>query len=396
MAKEAPVSIDDLITDIGRKHGVRVGGMSTVLEPTEALTTGNLAIDYLTSVGGLPIGRVTELYGHPSSGKTTTALQAAVELQRRIIESKTNEHILYMDFEHALDAEYAGNLGLDVDHPSFRVAQPYWLEQGAEAAQKLIQGADIRLCIWDSVAEMTPKSVLDADFDRRTSAMERARMIKELLARMTPLIHQRRTAMVFLNHLVEGIDMGGGRPGMPPPETTPGGKALKFYSSLRMSYKQIGQKKGKAIDGLTGEVTDQVTAVDTKVKVTKNKLGDPFREAIVRVRFGTGFDNAWSALEVLTAYRKVVIGAGGYRFFDARNVPQLVHEDMARSSTGRPTIQGEAAVLRFADEHPHWRDALIRTAAELVHAQGDTVLPGSSYERIDPFAGSSELVETPA
>ncbi len=317
---------------------------------------------------------------------TTTALQCAAALQRRLIAEGSTDHILYMDYEHALDADYAAGLGLNVEHPTFLSAQPHWLEQGAEAARKFIESGRVRLVIWDSVAEMTPKSVLDADFDRRTGAMERARQIKELLARLTPLIHQHNCAAVFLNHAVEAVDMGGGRPGMPPVETTPGGKALKFYASLRMSYKQIGQKKAKVLDRLTGELVDQVAAVDTRVKVTKNKLNDPFREAIVRVRFGSGFDNVWSALEVLTAYRKVVIGAGGYRYFDAKNVPELVHDDMARSATGRPSIQGEAAVLRFADEHPEWRDRLIATAVDLVNAKQDTVLPGASHERIDPFA----------
>ena len=388
----AKPTIDDIIESVAKKYDVRVGSLSSVVTPTEALTTGNLAIDYLTGVGGLPVGRVTELYGQASSGKTTSALQAAAHLQKRIIADKSDEYMLYMDFEHALDEDYAGKLGLDVEHPSFLLAQPYWLEQGAEAAQKLIETGKIRLSIWDSVAEMTPKSVLDADFDRRTSAMERARMIKELLARMTPLIHQNRCASVFLNHLVEGIDMTGGRPGMPPAETTPGGKAIKFYASLRMSYKQVKQIKGKTYDALAGDTVDQVVAVDTKVKVTKNKLGNPFREAVIRVRFGAGFDNAWSALQVLTAYRKVVIGTAGFHYFDAKNVPELVHDTMRTSPTGRPTIQGEAAVLRFADDHPAWRDLLIRHAVDTIESAGDTTLPGSAPA--DPFADTGILTET--
>ncbi len=366
---------DAILKEVGRKFDVQVGSLSTVVTPTEALTTGNLAIDYLTGVGGLPVGRVTELYGQPSSGKTTTALQAAAELQRRLIATGSDEKILYFDFEHALDDEYAGSLGLDVEHPSFLLAQPYWLEQGAEAARKIIASGKVRLCVWDSVAEMTPKSTLDAEFDRRTGAMERARQIKELLARMTPLIYENRCAMVFLNHLMESLEMGG-RPGMPAPETTPGGKSLKFYASLRMSYKQFKQIKAARHDALTGEVTNQVTAVDTKVKVTKNKLGNPFREATVRVRFGKGFDNTWSALQVLTAYKHIVVGSAGYHYFDSKKATvDLSHDKMARSGTGRPTIQGEANVLRFADEHPDWRAHLIKSAIAVVEAAGDQELP---------------------
>jgi recombination protein RecA len=389
--KNIEPSMADIIAEVAKKFEVKVGSLSTVVSPVEALTTGNLAIDYLTGVGGLPIGRVTECYGQPSSGKTTTALQAAAELQKRIIDAGSDERILYMDFEHALDEDYAGGLGLDVEHPTFLLAQPYWLEQGAEAARKIIESGKVRLSIWDSVAEMTPKSVLDSDFDRRTGAMERARQIKELLFRLTPLINHKRCAAVFLNHAVEAVDMGGGRPGMPPPETTPGGKALKFYASLRMSYRQIKQVKGKQLDALTGEITDQVIAVDTKVKVTKNKLANPFREAVVRVRFGRGFDNVWSALQVLTAYKKVTIGTGGYYFFDEKKVPELVHTNMATSSsTGRPSIHGEAAVLRFADDHPEWREQIIKIATAVVESAGDSAVPAA--EPVDAFADDLNLL----
>ncbi len=374
---------DAILAEVGKKFEVQVGSLSTVVTPTEALTTGNLAIDYLTGVGGLPIGRVTELYGQPSSGKTTTGLQAAAELQRRLIAAGSDERILYFDYEHALDDEYAGSLGLDVEHPTFLLAQPYWLEQGAEAARRIIATGKVRLCIWDSVAEMTPKSTLDADFDRRTGAMERARQIKELLARMTPLIHENRCAMVFLNHLMEGMEMGGSRPGMPPPETTPGGKSLKFYASLRMSYKQQKQIKRAVRDALTGEVTNQTVAVDTAVKVTKNKLGNPFRQATVRVRFGKGFDNTWSALQVLTAYRHIVT-SGAWWYFDSKRAGvDLSHPDMTRSGTGRPQIQGEAGVLAFADEHPDWREQLVKAAVQVIADAGDTEIPEA--EPADPF-----------
>jgi recombination protein RecA len=377
--------LDAILKDVAKKFEVNVGSMSSVVAPVESLTTGNLAIDYLTGIGGLPIGRITELYGQPAAGKSTTALQTAAEAQKRIITTGSDERILYFDYEHALDEEYAASLGLDVEHPTFLLAQPYWLEQGAEAARRIIASNKVRLCIWDSVAEMTPKSTLDAEFDRRTGAMERARQMKELLARMTPLIDQHRCAMVFLNHAMESLDMGG-RPGMPPAETTPGGKALKFYSSLRMSYKQVKQIKGKHLDALTGEITDQVVAVDTKVKVTKNKLASPFREAIVRVRFGRGFDNIWSALQVLIAYKHVVLGAAGYHYFDSKHAPELAHPDMSRSATGRPTIQAEANVLKFADTHPDWREQVVKHAVAVVEAQGEDTVPGGDAPT-DPFTG---------
>jgi len=384
MPKDACPSMDTILRDVAKKYDVTVGALSHVVEPTEALTTGNIAIDSITGIGGLPIGRVTELYGEPSSGKSTVALQTAAELQKRIIAGNTGEHILYMDYEHTLDEDYCAGLGLDVEHPSFLLAQPYWLEQGAEAARKIIDVGSVRLSIWDSIAEMTPKSTLDAEFDRRTGAMERARQMKELCARLTPLIHQRRCAAVFLNHMVTGVDMAGARPGMPPPETTPGGKAVKFYASLRMSFKQMGQIRADRLDPLTGEMTKQIVAVDTKVKVTKNKLANPFREAKVRVRFGQGFDNVWTALEILRAHKHIMLGSAGYHFFD--KAPDLVHSAMTKSATGRPQIHGEPAVLRFADAHPEWREKLIRFAAQVVDEQGDAKTDD------DPFDGEDDGV----
>lgn len=368
MPKNDP-SVEDLLDDLSKKVHIGFG------EKTEGLTTGNLAIDHLTGIGGLPIGRVTELYGNPGAGKTTTALQTAAELQRRIIAENLDEYILYLDYEHAMDEDYATGLGIDLDHRSFIAAQPHWMEQGVEIATKLINTGKVRLSIWDSVAEMTPRDTLEAEFNQRTGAMNRARLMKELLQRITPLAAEKRCAVVFLNHLMESVEMGG-RPGMPPAETTPGGKSLKFYSSLRMSYKQIGQVKAKAVDALSATTTDQVVAVNTKVKITKNKVGKPFGETVIRVRLGRGFDNAWSALQVLLAYKQVRKDGAWYRF-----EPALEHPAMAvpASTTkgGRPSIQGEYAVLKFADEHPDWAEALVKAATTIVEAHSDarTALP---------------------
>jgi len=174
---------------------------------------------------------------------------------------------------------------------------------------------------------------------------------------------------VFLNHMVEAIQMGG-RPGMPPAETSPGGKALKFYASLRLAYKQVGNIKGQASDALLGETTAQVVATKVKVKVTKNKVGLPFREALVLVRSGYGFDNIWSALQVLTAHGKVVAGTSGHFYFDAAKVPDLVHPDMALSGTKRPFIRGESAVSAFAQQHPDWATKIIDHAVTLVEQYG--------------------------
>ncbi len=368
MAKD-PTSIADVIADITKRYPkLKLGTAAEVVDKVEALTTGNLAIDYLTGVGGLPLGRITELYGQPSSGKTTTALQAAAELQKKIIAEGRDEFILYLDFEKALDRDYCAALGLDIQHDTFLPVQPSWLEEGADIAEQFIATGKIRLAIWDSVAKMTPKEL---EFGVRTAAMERARLMNSLLQRHVSLMHEHHCAGVFLNHLTEAISMGPTRPGMPPTETSPGGKALKFYASLRMSYKQIKQIKGTSLDALTNEDTNQTLAQIVRVKVTKNKLGNPFREADVRVRFGAGFDNTWTALQVLLNHKQVGYGPAGMHFFDKH--PDLAHPDMATSPTGRPQLRGEATVLQFAADRPQWRDTLIRAAADTITTQGSGI-----------------------
>lgn len=368
--------VADTLADINKTQALRVGAMADVVEPTAWLTTGNLAIDYVTG-GGLPLGRSIELYGLPSSGKTTTALQAAAELQRKIISERRDEHILYLDYEHALDLDYAEALGLDLDHhtpsgdPSFLLGQPKSMEQGAGAALKLISTGKIRLSIWDSVASMAPIARLEGEFDQRTAAMNKARLMAGLMLQITPLLHMNNSAAVFINHLMESVEMTGTRPGMPPKVTTPGGKALKYYASLRLEYRQMGNAKAAAGDALTGTTSNQVVGTAVKVKCVKNKVSDPFREAEVRVSFGQGFNNAWSALEVLLNHKVVRKDGAWYRFDDALAHPAM---NTPAGKSARPSIQGESAVLRFAAEHPDWRDTLIATASDLVTAHGGTGL----------------------
>lgn len=363
-----PKTVDDLLAEFDKKHSLKIGSLSDVVEPVVGLSTDNLAIDYLTGVGGLPQGRITELYGLPSSGKTTTALQAAAHLQRRIIADGSDERILYLDFEHALDGDYASDLGLDLDHPSLLISQPHWLEQGAEAALALIDTGLIRMSIWDSVAAMAPKRLIDGGFDQATSAMHRAKLLSGLMQTLASLLHQKQCAGVFINHMMESVEMTG-RPGLPPKTTTPGGRALKYYSSIRLEYKQGAAVRSKFEDFLTGEDANQSIAQQVHVKCVKNKVGPPMRSAEVRSRFGRGFDNAWSAVQVLIAKGLIVQGSAGYYYFDHKKVPFLVDEAMAVSATGRPNIQGEQALLAFADEHPDWRAKLISLAVQHVTAE---------------------------
>ncbi len=299
---------------------------------------------------------------------TTTGLQAAAALQSTM---DKGDRILYLDYEKALDPEYCANLGLDVEDTStFVLGKPYSMEQGAEAALRLVPTNKIRLIIFDSVAAMAPLSRLEGDFGQRTAAMERGRLMSGLLLQLTPLLHRHGTCGLFINHATEKIDMGG-RPGLPPKVETPGGVALKFYTSIRLEYRQMGFNKVRTTDLLTQETINQADATQIKVRCTKNKLAKPNREAEVRIRYGAGFDNTWSALEVLRANKRIV-KSGAWYYFDAKN--GLDHPAMQTSGTGRPCIQGESAVLRFADEHPDWQQRLVDAAVEFIAQAGDAAV----------------------
>ncbi len=368
--KTAPTkvsSVTDVIKNSLKKHDLRIGPLSFVSDEVAALTTGNLSIDYSIGVGGLPLGRSVELFGPPGCGKTTTGLQTAAELQRRIIEQNLDEYILYSDYEHALDKKYAAALGLDVDHKSFLFTQPDTFEQGANAARELIETGQIRLAIWDSVASMTPASMAEAEVGKSLPAIQ-ARLMADFLRKLNPLLHAKNCCAVFLNHEMEVMSMG--RPG-PPRTSTPGGKALKYYASLRLQYQQIGNIKGSSIDILSGEKVQRTEAVTVRVRVVKNKVAPPFRECQVRVRFGKGFDNFWSALQVLIGNKKIKLSAGYYYFNES---PELVIDDMLRTPTDRPYVRGEEAILKFADQRPEWRASVIKSAYDLVENGVETVL----------------------
>lgn len=353
-------TIDDILGEYERKEGLKTGSPHKAV----GLSTGNLAIDWQTGVGGIPAGRITELYGQESSGKTTCALQTAVQLQQRIIESGTDQRIVYLDFEHALDVGYATALGIDFDHSSFIPIQPNNLEQGAKVAQDLIETGKVPLVVFDSVAAMSPKRLKDGEFDQATIQMHRAKLVSALCQSSLDLLYENQCAAIFVNHKMESVEMSG-RPGLPPKVTTPGGRGLKYYASLRLEFDIVGGVKTKLDNFLTGEESNQLVGNKVYVKCVKNKVSVPGRVVEVRSRFGMGFDNAWSALQILLT-RKAIMTSGAWFYFDEDKVPSLVHADMNRTGSGRAALQGEANVLAFADARPEWRDCLIAVAAELL------------------------------
>lgn len=354
-----PKTVDDVLAEFEKKYGLKIG----VPAPVTGLTTGNLGIDWQTGVLGLPVGRITELYGYESSGKTTTALQTAVALQQDILLRGSDERIVYLDFEHALDVDYASSLGIDFDHPSFVPLQPNNLEQGAKASLDLIETGKVPLVVFDSVAAMAPQRLKDGEFDQATIQMHRAKLISALCQSMIDLLHINQTTAVFVNHKMESVEMTG-RPGLPPRITTPGGRGLKYYASVRLEFNVGSGVKNKLEDFLSGEETNQLVGNQVIVKCVKNKVGMPGRTVELRSRYGRGFDNAWSALQILVGHN-LIKKSGGWFTLTKAKTPFLVDDaDQTR-------INGEQAVMDRADADPVWRDALITMAAKVI-AQPDT------------------------
>jgi len=374
----------DIVAAASKKYNTRVGALDSVVDDIDVASSGNIAIDHIFGVGGFPLGRICELFGNPSSGKSSMAIQTAAWVQNEIrtgnplFEGKV---VLYCDFEHALDPEYVRVLGLDVeDSETFLLMQPDNFEDGANLAYQLIKTGKVAIVIFDSVAAMVPQAIGAKEVGEATMAV-RARLMSAFLQKLVSLVDETKTLALFLNHLLDDMSPGG-RPGFKK-TTTPGGKALKYYSSIRVEFTQIKQVKGKQFNALTNEEEDITDAVEVRVKVVKNKLGPPFRQAVVLVRFGKGFDEAHTARQILIGHKKIVAATGKYYYF--HNLPELVTEDMPRAKTGtqRPFIQGDRAFYQWCDEHPEWRLKLIETARK-------TLLEQKSPERIAPLTDEDD------
>lgn len=375
--KKAPAQseVQKIMANALKKYDMRVGTLADTISDEHWISTGNMLLDY--AVGqGFPLGRSVELYGPPSCGKTTTALQAAASLQK-IIRSggdsalgiAEDDMILYMDYEGAMDKDYAVALGLDVYHESFAIAQPDTLEDGANFVLEMLATGKVRMVIFDSVAMMNPSAKADAEIGKSLPAVQ-AKLMTDFGNNLNTVLKKHNALCIYLNHEKEVMEMGG-RPGAAPRRSTPGGKALKYFVSVRVRFSQIGNNREEYTDPITNEKKQRITSTDVAIKVEKNKVSNPFREAKVRVRFGRGFDNFWSALQVLVAQKKVIYNAGRYYFHRVADL-DLAPEWMSREKTGteRPYIWGAQSVLDAADEHEDWREGLILLAEELVRSIG--------------------------
>ena len=317
--KERARAIDMAVGQIEKQFGkgsiMRLGQRGAIA-PIEAISTGAISIDYALGIGGLPRGRVVEIFGPESSGKTTLALQVIAEAQ------KTGGMAAFVDAEHALDAQYAQKLGVELDN--LLVSQPDNGEQALEIVEVLVRSNSVDVVVVDSVAALVPKAEIEGEMGEAQMGLQ-ARLMSQALRKLTGVVSKSKTTLIFINQLREKIGVMFGNP-----ETTTGGRALKFYASVRIDIRRIASIK----DG------DQVIGGRTRVKVVKNKVAPPFREAEFDVMYGEGISREGDLLD-LAVEKRIVEKSGAWFAF-----------------AGERLGQGRENAKQFLKENPPVRQAV--------------------------------------
>ena len=328
--KERDKALELAISQIEKQYGkgaIMRMGISGALLPVSTIPTGSLELDFALGVGGVPRGRVVEIFGPEASGKTTLALHIIAEAQ------KLGGAAAFVDAEHALDANYARLLGVNID--DLLISQPDTGEQGLEITEVLVRSGAVDVVVIDSVAALVPRAEIDGEMGDSLPGLQ-ARLMSQALRKLTAAISKSRTCVVFINQLREKIGVMFGNP-----ETTTGGRALKFYASVRLDIRRISAIK----DG------EEVIGSRVKVKVVKNKVAPPFREAEFDIIYGEGISRLGSLLD-LGVVHKVVERSGAWYAFGGERIGQ-----------------GRENAKRFLQENPAMADEVegkLRAALGLV------------------------------
>lgn len=315
-------AVSQIEKQFGKGSIMKLGSRESIDVPV--ISTGCLSLDIITGVGGFPRGRVVEIYGPEASGKTTLALQAIAEAQ------KAGGYAAFIDAEHALDPTYAKGLGVNIDE--LYIAQPDYGEQGLEIAEILVRSGGVDIIVIDSVAALVPKAELEGDMGDSHMGLQ-ARLMSQALRKLTAIVSRSKTVFIFLNQMREKIGMFVGNP-----ETTTGGKALKFYSSLRVEVRKI----------LTLKSGTDIVGGRTRIKIVKNKVSPPFKETEVDLLFGKGISREGDIVDLGATYGILAKTGSWYAYGDEK------------------LGQGKAAVTKLLEENPVLYEELRKKILEKV------------------------------
>src|SRR6476469_3794685 len=328
--KAIEMAVGQIEKQFGKGSIMRLGSKDVIAQ-IPAISTGAVSLDYALGIGGMPRGRVIEIFGPESSGKTTLALQVIAEAQ------KTGGMAAFVDAEHALDAQYARKLGVDLDN--LLVSQPDNGEQALEIVEVLVRSGGVDVVVVDSVAALVPRAEIEGEMGEAQMGLQ-ARLMSQALRKLTGIVSKSKTSLIFINQLREKIGVMFGSP-----ETTTGGRALKFYASVRIDIRRIGAIK----DG------DQVVGGRTRVKVVKNKVAPPFREAEFDIMYGEGISREGD-LHDLAVDRKIVeksgtwFAFGGERLGQGReNVKQFLKDNPTIFKSIEEKVRRELGLVRDAE-----------------------------------------------
>jgi recombination protein RecA len=325
MAKDRKKLLDDAIKDIEKQYGkgsVMILGEESANQQLEAISSGSISLDKALGIGGYPKGRIIEIYGPESSGKTTFTLHAIAEVQ------KAGGYAAFIDAEHALDPNYAQNLGVDIDN--LILSQPDTGEQALEITEALIRSGAVDMVVIDSVAALVPEAEIRGDMGSSHVGLQ-ARLMSQAMRKLSGAISKSNTICIFINQIREKVGVMFGNP-----ETTPGGRALKFYASIRLEVRRGSQLK----------IGTDIVGNETKVKVVKNKVAPPFKTVTLDIVYGKGVSQSGEILDL--AVEEEIIEKSGSWF----------------SYKGNKIGQGRENVKAYFEENPEVMKEIEKTVRE--------------------------------